>query len=130
LLKIVSAVSGLYDLVVGAVLLFATSQMAAAFGVAPPVPIIHAKLNAIFLICIGIGYVLPWRDPERYRAYLWIMGPLLKGAGAAAFLIDYYVNASPKAFLLFAASDGALALWTLLALLRSTASARSSARPS
>ena len=90
--------------------------MATTFGVAPPVPVIHAKLNALFLICIGIGYVLPWRDPVRYRAYLWIMGPLLKGAGAAAFLIDYYVNASPKAFLLFAASDGVLALWTLIAL--------------
>ncbi len=90
--------------------------MAAVFGVAPPVPIIHAKLNAIFLICIGIGYALPFRDPVRYRAYLWLMGPVLKGAGAAAFLIDYYVNGSPTAFLLFAASDGALALWTFIAL--------------
>ena len=91
--------------------------MAATFGVAPPEPVIHAKLNAIFLICIGIGYYLPWRDPARYRAYLWIMGPLLKGAGALAFLIDYWVNASPKAFLLFAASDGALAILTLAALM-------------
>ena len=87
-----------------------------SIGVEPPVPIIHAKLNAIFLICIGLGYALPWRDPARYRGYLWIMGPLLKGAGAAAFLIDYVVNGSPKSFLLFAASDGALALWTLAAL--------------
>ena len=108
--------SGVYDLVVGAVLLFGTNWMASTFGVAPPVPVIHAKLNAIFLICIGIGYALPYRDPERYRGYLWIMGPLLKGAGAAAFLIDYFVNGSPKSFLLFAASDGALALWTLAAL--------------
>jgi hypothetical protein len=52
----------------------------------------------------------------RYRAYLWLMGPLLKGAGAAAFLLDYFLNGSPKSFLLFAASDGALALWTLAAL--------------
>lgn len=93
--------------------------MAAAFGVEPPVPIIHARLNAIFLLSIGIGYALPWRDPVRYRAYLWIMGPLLKGAGAAAFLIDYFVNNSPQSFLLFAASDGALALWTLAALMTS-----------
>ena len=91
------------------------------FGVPPPVPVIHAKLNAIFLICIGIGYALPYRDPERYRAYLWIMGPLLKGAGAAAFLIDYFVNASPRSFLLFAASDGVLALWALAALMSSKA---------
>ena len=81
MLKTVSAVSGLYDVVVGAVLLLGTSWMAATFGVDPPVPVIHAKLNAIFLICIGIGYALPWQDPVRYRAYLWVMGPLLKGAG-------------------------------------------------
>jgi len=112
-------VSGLYDVVVGAVLLVGTNWMAAAFGVEPPVPIIHARLNAIFLLSIGIGYALPWRDPVRYRAYLWIMGPLLKGAGAAAFLIDYFVNNSPQSFLLFAASDGALALWTLAALMTS-----------
>lgn len=116
--------SGLYDLVVGAVLLFGTSWMAATFGVQPPVPVIHAKLNALFLICIGIGYALPWRDPVRYRGYLWIMGPLLKGAGAAAFLIDYFVNGSPRSFLLFAASDGALAVWTLIALRVRNAEAR------
>jgi len=116
LLRVVSAVSGVYDLVVGAVLLLGTNWMGAAFGVAPPEPVIHARLNAIFLICIGVGYYLPWRDPVRYRAYLWIMGPLLKGAGALAFVLDYYLNASPKAFLLFAASDGALAILTLAAL--------------
>jgi hypothetical protein len=90
--------------------------MAAAFGVPPPVPVIHANLNAIFLLAVGAGYYLPWRDPQRYRGYLWVMGPFLKGAGAAAFVADYFVNGSPKAFLLFAASDGALALWTLGAL--------------
>jgi hypothetical protein len=116
LLKTVSAVSGLYDFVVGAVLLLATDLMASTFGVPSPVPMIHAKLNGIFLLTIGAGYALPWRDPVRYRAYLWLMGPVLKGAGAAAFLIDYFVNGSPKSFLLFAASDGALALWTLIAL--------------
>lgn len=90
--------------------------MAAVFGVQPPAPIIHAKLNAIFLMSIGLGYALPYRDPARYRGYLWVMGPLLKGAGAAAFLIDYFVNGSPRSFLLFAASDGVLAIWTLAAL--------------
>lgn len=90
--------------------------MASTFGVPSPEPIIHAKLNGIFLLTIGAGYALPWRDPVRYRAYLWLMGPVLKGAGAAAFLLDYFLNGSPKAFLLFAASDGVLAIWTLVAL--------------
>ena len=116
MLKTVSAVSGVYDLVVGAVLFLFTAQMAATFGVAPPVPEVHAKLNALFLMVIGAGYYLPWREPDRNRAYLWLMGPILKGAGAAVFIADYFLNASPAAFLLFAASDGVLALWTLAAL--------------
>jgi hypothetical protein len=65
---------------------------------------------------IGIGYYWPWRDPDRYRAYMWVMGPLLKGAGAMAFLLDYTFRGSPPSFLLFAASDGLLALLTLWAL--------------
>ena len=79
----------------------------------PANPPIFSDLNAIFLMAVGIGYALPWRDPERYRGYLWVMGPVLKGAGAAAFLLDYFLRGSPRSFLLFAASDGVLALLTL-----------------
>jgi len=46
-----------------------------------------------------------------------VMGPLLKGAGALAFVLDHVMRDSPRSFLLFAASDGALAVWTLWALL-------------
>lgn len=116
MLRLVAAVSGVYDLVVGAALFLFTAQMATAFGVPPPVPEVHAKLNALFLLVIGAGYYLPWRDPDRYRAYLWLMGPVLKGAGAAVFIADYLLNGSPASFLLFAASDGVLAFWTLAAL--------------
>jgi hypothetical protein len=49
---------------------------------------------------------------------MWVMGPLLKGAGAAAFLLDYSFRGSPRSFLLFAASDGLLAVLTLAALLK------------
>ena len=117
MLRAVSAISGLYDTVVGALLLFASGWLARQFGVPPASPPIFSDLNALFLLCIGAGYYLPWRDPERYRGYLWIMGPVLKGAGAAAFLLDYQFRGSPKSFLLFAASDGALAALTLYALL-------------
>ena len=51
------------------------------------------------------------------------MGPLLKGAGAATFVIDYYMRGSPASFPLFAASDGTLALITLWALLATTVNA-------
>jgi hypothetical protein len=116
MLRTVAAVSGLYDLVVGALLLFAAGAFASAFGVPPAQPPIFSDLNALFLIAVGSGYWLPWRDPDRYRGYLWVMGPLLKGGGAALFVADYALRGSPKSFLLFAASDGALAVWTLWAL--------------
>ena len=117
MLSRIAALSGLYDGVVGALLLFASGWFASTFGVEPAHPPIFSDLNALFLICIGIGYYLPWRDPQRYRGYLWVMGPLLKGGGAAAFLLDYFFRGSPVSFLLFAASDGALALLALYALL-------------
>ena len=118
MLRTVALISGLYDFVVGALLIFAAPQFASVFNVAPATPPIFSDLNGIFLLSIGAGYYLPWRDPERYRGYLWVIGPILKGAGAAAFLLDFFFRGSPKSFLLFAASDGALAVFALYALLR------------
>ena len=116
MLSLIAAISGLYDVCVGAFLLLGADWLAGTFGVLPPTPRIFSDLNALFLISIGIGYYFPWRDPDRYRFYLWVMGPFLKGAGAVAFLLDYYFRGSPASFLLFAASDGTLALLTLLVL--------------
>ena len=115
-LSLIAAVSGIYDIAVGVVLLFARNWLAVTMGVPLPVPPIHSDLNALFVIIVGIGYWLPYRDPQRYRAYLWLMGPLLKGVGAAVFVADYFARQSPPIFLLFAASDGALALLTWWAL--------------
>lgn len=118
MLRTVAAISGLYDTVVGALLLFASAWLARVFGVSPASPPIFSDLNAIFLLSIGIGYYLPYSDPVRYRGYLWVMGPALKGVGALTFILDYLLRDSPRSFLLFAASDGMLALVTLYALLR------------
>lgn len=115
-LSTVAAISGLYDTVVGALLLVVPDLLASWFGVPAANPRIFSDLNALFLIAIGLGYYLPWREPDRYRGYMWVMGPLLKGAGAAVFVLDYLYRGSPPMFLLFAASDGALALLTLWAL--------------
>jgi hypothetical protein len=49
---------------------------------------------------------------------MWLMGVGLKAAAASLFLLDYTFRAGPGAFVLFAASDGALALVTLCALMR------------
>ena len=95
--------------------------LAQVLNVPLPDPPIHADLNGIFLLSVAAGYLIPYRDPQSPggRAYLWTMGPLLKGAGAVTFVIDHYVRSSPSAFLLFALSDGTLALLTFWALLAS-----------
>jgi hypothetical protein len=120
----IAGISGLYDGVVGALLLCAPAWLAGAFGVPAASPRIFSDLNGLFLLAVGAGYYLPWRDPARYRGYLWVMGPFLKGAGALAFLVDYFLRGSPRSFLLFAASDGLLAVITLSALLASPAARR------
>jgi hypothetical protein len=118
MLSVIARVAGLGDLFAGAFLFFAPEQLAARLGLPASLPSIFRELNAIFLLAVGIGYVLPWRDPERYRGYLWVMGPLLKGAGAGAFVLAYTLRGSPASFLWFAGFDGTLAVVTLWALLR------------
>jgi hypothetical protein len=128
-LQIVAAVSGIYDALVGVTMLAGRPLLAQLFAVRLPDPPIHADLNGVFLLAIAAGYLIPYRDPESSggRAYLWVMGPMLKGAGALAFVIDHYVRHSPRSFLLFAMSDGTLALITLWAL--ATSSTSRPARP-
>ena len=118
MLRAVALVSGLYDVAVGVSLTLGRPLLMSLFGLPAPVPPIHADLNALFVTTVGIGYWWPYRDPVRYRWYLWLMGPVLKGAGAAAFVADHLLRGSPASFLLFAACDGGLALATLYALVR------------
>jgi hypothetical protein len=73
---------------------------------------------------VSAGYYRPWRDPVAGRWYMWVMGPGLKGAGAVAFVLDYALRHSPASFLLFAASDGTLAVLTLAALVAGRESTR------
>jgi len=128
-LRLIAAVSGIYDASVGVTMLLGRSLFARLFDVPLPEPPIHADLNGIFLLAVAAGYAIPYREPgsRAGRAYLWVMGPLLKGAGALAFILDYLMRHSPRSFLLFAASDGTLALITLIALV-SSASTRGAQR--
>src|SRR5256885_10397975 len=105
------AVSGMYAVCVGAAMLGGRPVLPRIFDVPLPQPPIHADLNGIFLLAVAAGYAIPFREPRSRagRTYLWIMGPLLKGGGAAAFVLDYVLRHSPRSFLVFAASDGALA---------------------
>ena len=121
LLRVLAAVSGVYDILVGVSLLAARPLLMQVFGLSAPSPAIHADLNGLFTLAIGVGYLLPFRDPVRYRAYLWIMGPALKGTGAVWFIVDHVVRESPLVYLWFAAADGTLALVTLWALVKTSA---------
>ncbi len=118
MLRAIAFLSFVYDVSVGIAMSFGRDLLVQWFGVAPPQPPIHADLNAVFVTTVGLGYLLPLRDPERYRGYLWLMGPILKGAGAVVFVLDYLYRGSPPSFLLFAASDGLLGLVTLIALVK------------
>jgi hypothetical protein len=115
-LVVVSAVSGVYDIALGLALLAGRGLLVSLFRVQAPSPPIHADLNGLFLLAVGIGYVLPYRRPDLYRGYLWVMGPFLKGIGCLAFVADHFIRHSPPAFLLFAAADGTLALITFCVL--------------
>ena len=121
-LRTVAAVSAFYDGSIAVMMLAGRPLLASLFGVPLPTPPIHADLNGVFLVAVAAGYAIPYREPESTggRAYMWVMGPLLKGAGAIAFLLDHYLRQSPQSFLLFAASDGLMAVLTLWALMTST----------
>jgi hypothetical protein len=122
-LQVVAAVSLAYDALVGVMMLAGRPLLAQLFGVALPVPPIHADLNGIFLLAVAAGYLIPYREPDSTggRLYMWVMGPLLKGGGALVFILDYVLRHSPASFLLFAVSDGAMAALTLWALISSGA---------
>ena len=116
--RAIAVASAIYDGLVAVMMVAGRPLMAQIFGVALPQPPIHADLNGLFLFAVAVGYVIPYREPDSRggRTYLWVMGPLLKGIGAAAFVADYLVRHSPPSFLIFAVSDGAMALLTLWAL--------------
>jgi hypothetical protein len=114
----VALLSGFYDIVVGLVLLLGARSLALALGVSSPAPAVLGDVTGLFAIAVGIGYLVVLRDLDHHRAYLWVMGPFLKGMGAAAFVRDYLVRGSSVSILLFALTDGALALLTLIALLK------------
>jgi hypothetical protein len=113
----VVVISGIYDLLLGGALLFALEEVRQLFGTAPPRFPIHANLNGLFAVAIGLGYFATLKNLHANRWYLWIMGPLLKGGGALLFVVDFLLRDSPSLFLLFAAADGTLAAVTAVALL-------------
>ena len=119
-LRTLALLSGVYDVLLAVPLLVAAPAMARAFGAPPPQPVINAQLNGVFTLSLAVGYFWAAADAEARRGYLWIAGVLAKGLGCALFLADHVLRGSPAPFLLFAATDGALALLTAVLLSRKT----------
>jgi hypothetical protein len=119
-LKGVAAASLVYDLSAGLALLLLRgtiiSFLPALATLLTPAPVL-VDLLGLFLTCVGLGYLLPYRQPDLYRWYMWLFGVALKTAGAAAFVLDYWGRGASALMLLFAAGDGAVAALSLVALL-------------
>jgi hypothetical protein len=90
---------------------------------------VNAQLNGVFTLALAAGYFWAAGDVPARRGYFWIAGVLAKGLGAALFVADHLRGNSPPSFLLFALSDGGLALLTLGLLLRGPAAAAVSTPP-
>ena len=118
-LRTLALVCGVYDLLLGLPMLLAAPLVARLFGVPEPVPIVNAWLNGVFTLTLAAGYFWAARDVSGRRGYFWVAGVLAKGLGATVFVLDHFLIGSPPAFLLFAATDGSLAVVTF-ALLVST----------
>ena len=99
-------------------LLVAANATARMMGAPEPQPLINAQLNGLFTLTLALGYLWAAGDVGARRGYLWIAGVFAKGLGAALFVADHLAGRSPATFLLFAVTDGTLALLTLALLLR------------
>lgn len=117
-LRRLALVSGVYDLLLAVPMLFWARQMASLFGAPQPVPLINAQLNGVFTLSLALGYFWAAGDAEGRRGYLWVAGVFAKAVGSVLFVVDHFREGSPAAFLVFAATDGSLALLTLWALSR------------
>jgi len=117
-LRALALVSAFYDLALGIPMLVAAPEIARLMGAGAPSPVINAQLNGLFTITLALGYFWAAADVEARRGYLWIAGVLAKAAGALLFVVDHFARGSPDSFLLFAATDGTLALVTLVLLRR------------
>jgi hypothetical protein len=115
-LHALAILSGLYDLALGVGMLFFAPELADLFGAAKPVPLINAQLNGVFALTLALGYFWCAGDVMTRRGYLWVAGVFAKTLGAGLFVWDHYMQGSPRTFLLFAGTDGTLALLTLVLL--------------
>jgi hypothetical protein len=117
-LRLLAWISAGYDLALALPLLVAPVAVARLFGGPEPQPVVNANLNGVFTLSLACGYVWAARDVLARRGYLWVAGVLAKTLGVVVFVADHLLRGSPASYLVFAASDGTLALVTLALLVR------------
>jgi hypothetical protein len=117
-LRALALVSAFYDFALGLPLLLAAPALARMMGAPEPQPVVNAQLNGLFTVTLALGYLWAAKDVAARRGYLWVAGVFAKGLGALLFVWDHFAAGSPDSFLLFALTDGTLALVTLVLLLR------------
>ncbi len=118
-LKTLAVVSGVYDLILALPLLAVPTLVAQWAGGPAPVPVINAQLNGLFTLTLAVGYFWAAQDVDARRGYVWVAGVLAKGLGCVLFILDHFLRGSPASFLLFAVTDGILAVASLALLTRS-----------
>jgi len=118
-LRTLALVSAVYDLALALPLLVAAPLVARLMGAPEPQPVINAQLNGLFTLTLGVGYLWAAADVEARRGYLWVAGVLAKGLGCVLFVADHLLRQSPSTYLIFAFTDGTLAIVTLALLLKS-----------
>ena len=117
-LRRLALVSGIYDVLLALPMLLAAPTLARLMGSPPPVPLVNAQLNGVFTLTLAVGYFWAAEDVEARRGYFWVAGVFAKALGAALFVADHFLQGSPVSFLLFAMTDGTLALVTFVLLRR------------
>jgi hypothetical protein len=117
-LRNLATISGVYDLGLAVTMLFFAREAARLFGAPDPMPLLNAQLNGVFTLALAAGYFWAREDVATRRGYFWVAGILAKGLGALLFVWDHFTQGSPVSFLVFAATDGLLAVLTVVLLRR------------
>lgn len=114
-----------YDAAFAVAILVFSGPASALMGLAVPADPIYFRMNGIFLVLLAALYVLPARDPIRYRGVVVVaaVGRLL----GFAFLTGSWVLGAPTAFLWLGYAD--LAFAAAHALLLHEAEAGAGAAP-
>ena len=89
-LRIVAAVSGVYDALVGVLMRAGRPLLSQIFSVPLPVPPIHADLNGLFLFAVAAGYGIA--NERKWAYYLGIALAALPLVGDLLLCIDNHVS--------------------------------------